>query len=38
MNLPGIFNPDPDVEANVDPIKVTVDAPASSTSSDQPTT
>ena len=27
MNLPGIFNPDPDVEANVDAIKVTVNAP-----------
>ena len=27
VNLPGIFNPDPDVEANVDAIKVTVNAP-----------
>ena len=27
VNLPGIFNPDPDVEANVDAIKVTVNTP-----------
>src|SRR5215468_10100663 len=27
VDLPGIFNPDPDVEANVDAIKVTVKAP-----------
>ena len=27
VNLPGIFNPDPDVEANVDAIKVTLNAP-----------
>src|SRR5215472_7001503 len=27
VELPGIFNPDPDVEANVDAIKVTVNAP-----------
>jgi biopolymer transport protein ExbD len=27
VNLPGIFNPDPDVEANIDAIKVTVNAP-----------
>src|SRR5262245_18020865 len=25
VNLPGIFNPDPDVEGNMDPIKVTLD-------------
>jgi biopolymer transport protein TolR len=27
VNLPGIFNPDPDVEANIDAIKVTLNAP-----------
>jgi biopolymer transport protein TolR len=27
VNLPGIFNPDPDVEANVDAIKVTANTP-----------
>jgi biopolymer transport protein ExbD/biopolymer transport protein TolR len=27
VELPGIFNPDPDVEANVDAIKVTVNTP-----------
>jgi biopolymer transport protein ExbD len=27
VNLPGIFNPDPDVEANVDAIKVSLNAP-----------
>jgi len=27
VDLPGIFNPDPDVEANVDAIKVTVNTP-----------
>ena len=27
VNLPGIFNPDPDVEANVEAIKVTLNAP-----------
>jgi biopolymer transport protein TolR len=27
VNLPGIFNPDPDVEANVDALKVTMNAP-----------
>ncbi len=26
VNLPGIFNPDPDVEGNMDPIKVSLDA------------
>ena len=25
VNLPGIFNPDPDVEGNMDPIKVSLD-------------
>jgi biopolymer transport protein TolR len=27
VNLPGIFNPDPDVEANIDAIKVTLNTP-----------
>jgi biopolymer transport protein ExbD/biopolymer transport protein TolR len=38
VNLPGIFNPDPDVEANVDAIKVTVNAPGSFTSMPTSTT